>query len=250
MLSKASVKYIQSLQHKKFRDETGCFVAEGPKVVRELIESRIFNCTGVYALQEWIDAENKSLFEPLDNKVFVITEPELKKISSLTTPNMVLAVFNQKKPEEKFSLKGNVTLVLDDIQDPGNLGTIIRTADWFGIKNIVCSFHTVDMYNFKVVQSTMSSLARVNMIYTDLENWLSENHTVKILAAVLDGKNLDEMKEMKECIVLIGNESKGLSEKLIDMADEKITIRRIGEAESLNAAVANAIILHHLSMLK
>ena len=219
-------------------------------MVRELIESGVFNCTGVYALQEWIIGENKSLHESLENKVYDISEPELKKISALSTPNMVLAVFNQKKPNDKFSLKGNLTLVLDDIQDPGNLGTIIRTADWFGVKNIVCSLNTVDMYNSKVVQSTMSSLARVNIIYKDIEVWVKENRQVKIYAAVLNGKNLHEIGRVDECILLIGNESKGLSEKMMSLADEKITIKKIGHAESLNAAVANAIILHQFCVNK
>jgi TrmH family RNA methyltransferase len=225
-------------------------VAEGPKLVKELIEAETFECMGVYALQEWMTNDIKSDFNLHADIIEIVTESELQKISSLSTPKQVLAVFKKKIQCKEFSVKDNITLVLDDIQDPGNLGTIIRTADWFGVKNMVCSLQTADMYNSKVVQSTMSSLARVNIIYTDIENWLKENHKVKIYAAVLNGKNLHEIGRVDECILLIGNESKGLSEKIISLADEKITIKKIGKAESLNAAVANAIILHQFCVNK
>ena len=142
-----------------------------------------------------------------------------------------------------MDITGKITLVLDTIQDPGNLGTIIRTADWFGIENIICSPACADMYNPKVVQSTMGSLARVNIFYTNLEEWLQKNKKIKKYATALNGKNISELKNVKEAIIIIGNEGKGISDAVMDLVEEKITIPKIGEAESLNAAVATGIIL-------
>ena len=246
MLSKATIKDIQSLQHKKFRDETSSFIAEGPKVVKELLLDGGFNCKVVYALQKWIENTNQGILDLLKDKLQVIEEFELEKIASYSTPNGVLAIFEKRISNAVFGIKNECTLVLDAIQDPGNMGTIIRTADWFGIKNIVCSLNTVDIYNSKVVQSTMASLARVNVIYTDLESWLKNNHQVKILATTLSGSPLKNFKGLKESIVLIGNEANGLSDELMQLADEKITIPKFGGAESLNAAVATAIVLYEL----
>jgi TrmH family RNA methyltransferase len=247
MFSKSTVKYIQSLQHKKFRDEEGCFVAEGPKLVKELLEGAIFQCRNVYALQEWAEQQDAKLLQVLDTKLQIIRDFELEKISSLTKANLVLAVFEKKKPEIYPAITNRITLLLDDIQDPGNLGTIIRIADWFGIGNIVCSLQTADMYNAKVVQSTMASLQRVNLIYTDLKDWLEKQTMVKKYAATLQGKPVKSFNALTEGILIIGNESKGVSEPVMKLADEKITIPRIGEAESLNAAVATGIILYEMS---
>ena len=243
MLSKSTVKYIQSLQHKKLRDAEGLFVAEGPKLVKELLEGNIFTCKGVYALPSWIETcsyANKDL-------LFPITEIELTKISQLSQPNAVVAVFQKKEVNPTFSVHNNITLVLDDIQDPGNLGTIIRIADWFGVKNIVCSNHTADMYNAKVVQSTMASIQQVNVLYTDLFEWFQQNKKVPILAATLGGANIKTLAPIKEGILIIGNESKGVSAQLLQLTTQHITIPRIGEAESLNAAVAAGIILYELT---
>ncbi|MCP9752487.1 RNA methyltransferase [Ferruginibacter sp. HRS2-29] len=244
MFSKSTVKYIQSLQHKKFRDEYGAFIAEGPKVVGELLETNIFNCTNVYALEEWIAAAPASLKATLGGTLVAVKDFELEKISALAKPNLVLAVF-EKKPARQLAFKDRLTLVLDDIQDPGNLGTIIRIADWFGIQDILCSLHTADMYNPKVVQSTMASLARVNVVYADITQQLLSAH-VKKYAAALDGTPLEKVDKLKEGIIIIGNESKGISPAIMQMADEKITIARVGLAESLNAGVATGIILHQL----
>ena len=136
---------------------------------------------------------------------------------------------------------------MDSIQDPGNLGTIIRTADWFGIKNIICSENTVDQYNNKVVQSTMASLGRVNVYYTNLEKWVEDNHHVPFLAAVLNGKPISSQAPLSEGVLMIGNEANGLSQALIEKADEHVTIPRLGGAESLNAAVATSIFLYELT---
>ncbi len=243
MLSKNKTKYIQTLGHKKFRDQEKLFIAEGTKLVKELL----FNCpkqiTEVYAMPEWIDA-NRQL--PGSDKFIEVTAIELSKISQLSTPNFVLAVLKYSQPSEKVQTAGRVVLALDGIQDPGNLGTIIRVADWFGIKQIVCSSDSADCYNPKVVQATMGSIARVDMIYTDLKEWLAQNKTVKKYIAALAGHPVNEMRKIREGIVIIGNESKGVSDVIMKLADEKITILRTGDAESLNAAVATGIILSHL----
>lgn len=243
MLSKNKVKYIQTLGYKKFRDEEKLFIAEGPKLVQELL----FNCpnqiTEVYALPEWINANGQL---PGSDKFIEITAIELSKISQLSTPNAVLAVLKYFPPATKVHTAGRVVLALDGIQDPGNLGTIIRVADWFGLKQIICSRDSADCYNPKVVQATMGSIARVDIFYTDLMEWLSQNKTVKKYIAALTGHPVSEMKKIKEGIIIIGNESKGVREAVMKSADEKITILRTGDAESLNAAVATGIILSHL----
>ena len=247
MLNKTHTKYIQSLHHKKFRDEYGVFIAEGPKVVLELLDSREFVCRQLFAVNDWLQNNEIILKKYSGAAVIAVEDFELEKFSLLTTPNKVLAIFKKKSEAEPENIKGKITLVLDAIQDPGNLGTIIRTADWFGIENIVCSLACADMYNPKVVQSTMGSLARVNIFYSGLTNWLHENNAVKKFAAALDGKNISTLKNIKEAIIIIGNEGKGISDDVMKLVDEKITISKIGEAESLNAAVATGIILAQLT---
>lgn len=242
MLSKTIVKYIQSLSHKKVRDEEGVFIAEGPKVVAEFLSSNLLKCKNIYALKSWID-EQQTDFKNIPDEE--ISDIELGKISLLKTPNKVLAVF-YKKQQPSVEIQNKISLMLDDIQDPGNLGTIIRTADWFGVKNIICSNDCVDCYNPKVVQASMGSLARVNIIYQDLPEFINKNKNIKVYAAALNGKNIFSYEKIKQGIILIGNESKGISEDLIDQATEKITIPKQGRAESLNAAVACGIILSHL----
>ncbi len=246
MISKQTVKYIQSLQHKKFRDEFNEFVAEGPKLVKELLISDRFECKAVYALSDWAGSIEKEVSGSFNNKIQIIEEQELLKIAHYSTPNNVVAVFRKAKPETQIKVRQNITLVLEGIQDPGNLGTIIRNADWFGVKNIVCSSNTVDLYNSKVVQSTMASISRVNVLYTDIKAWLQANHFVKIYATVLNGTCISECNLEKECIILIGNEANGLSAEISAMADQKITIPSFGFAESLNAGVATALVLYEL----
>lgn len=243
MISKSVIKYIQSLQQKKFRDEHHAFVAEGPKVVSGILQSGVFPLKAIYALQEWVDEHGKSLLQNHANKLEVVKDFELERLASYTTPNKVVAVFEKKQAVVVDDVSDRLTLVLDDIQDPGNLGTIIRTADWFGIEHIVCSPATADMYNSKVVQSTMASLGMVNVFYTDVKTWLQKQKGISIFAATLQGKSLNSYSNIKEGILVIGNESKGVSDVVMKLANEKITIPRIGHAESLNAAVATGIIL-------
>jgi RNA methyltransferase, TrmH family len=244
MFSKSTIKYIQSLQHKKFRDEYHAFVAEGPKVVSELLQSDIFACKAVYAVQDWVSGIDKNIGKRISAVVEVIKDFELEKIAAYSTANKVVAVFEKRLPDVNISIKNKLTLVLDDIRDPGNLGTIIRTADWFGVENIICSNNSVDMYNPKVVQSTMASIGNVNIIYTNLESWLEEQKGIQKFAATLNGINIHEVKGIREAIIIIGNESNGISSAVMEMAGEKITIPKIGWAESLNAAVATGIILY------
>ena len=246
MLSKTHTKYIQSLQHKKFRDEHGVFLAEGPKVVMDLLNSRKFVCKELFALNNWIEEHGKQLSLLHDTVITDVEDFELQKISALSTANAVLAVFEKRKPVNEFATASKITLALDTIQDPGNLGTIIRIADWFGIENIICSIGCADMYNAKVIQSTMGSLGRVNVIYTDLVKWLKDNDKVKIYAASLEGEDVKAVGKLKEGILIIGNEANGVSDEVMELVNEKITIPQIGQAESLNAAVATGIILSHV----
>jgi len=243
MLGKSQAKYIQSLGQKKVRDEEGVFIAEGPKIVAELLASADANILQLYALHDWIVA-NRNDCNGVE--IIEIDENDLTKISQLTTPNKVLALVKKQETHDHLPTKGIVSLVLDTIQDPGNLGTIIRIADWFDIKQIICSMNCADMYNPKVVQSTMGSIVRVKMLYTDLAPWLEEQKDVFIYAAALDGQNVTAMKKITEGLIVIGNESKGISAEIFEQVDVKITIPRIGKAESLNAAVATGIILSHV----
>lgn len=243
MITKANIKYIQSLQHKKYRDENNTFFAEGIKVVQELLSSNIFECEAIYCTHAGYELISKTLVNAYSNKINIIEDFELQKISALVTANCILAIFQKKYTEASINIANKLTIVLDDIQDPGNLGTIIRTADWFGIKTIFCSEFTADCYSPKVVQSTMASLGRVNIVYGSIKEQFQKNEHIKKYAAVLDGKDIRTYKKIEEGFVVIGNESKGISKNIIDMCEEKISIERVGGAESLNAGVACAIIL-------
>ena len=245
MFSKTHTKYIQSLQHKKFRDEYGLFLAEGPKVVMDLLNSRKFICKELFALNDWLQEHSKQLLALHDTEIVGVEDFELQKISSLSTAHDVVAVFEKRKPDLEIKTASKITLALDTIQDPGNLGTLIRIADWFGIENIVCSVGCADMYNAKVVQSTMGSLGRVNVIYTDLVKWLKVSK-VNLFSASLEGDDVKAIGKLKEGILIIGNEANGVSNEVMELVDKKINIPRIGEAESLNAAVATGIILSHI----
>jgi RNA methyltransferase, TrmH family len=236
MLSKKVLKDIQSLGLKKLREETGLFVAEGPKIVEELLQLIPGQIEAVYATEEW---KGNHLFK----NVIPVSEDELQKISQLKTPNQVLAVVQQFTPLQP-ALSGFV-LYLDTIQDPGNFGTIIRTADWFDVKHVVCSNGCADLYNPKVVQSTMASIARVNVYYDETGEWLLQQDTT-IYAASLHGRSLHGFPKTEKGILIIGNESKGIRPNYIELATELVTIPKRGGAESLNAAVATGIILSHL----
>jgi RNA methyltransferase, TrmH family len=241
MLSKNEVKDIQSLRHKKHRDEGKVFIAEGPKIVSELLQLIPESVEAVYGLEEWV-AEQGALVQQLPCRV--ITPAELERISQLQTPHAVLGVFRQF-PQKMPDPGKHFCLYLDAIQDPGNLGTIIRIADWFGVTDIVCSAGCADHYNPKVVQSTMASIARVNVFEDADGGWLYRQQA-PVYAATLHGRPLYELPGADKGILIIGNESKGIHPDLIQLATSHITIPRKGAAESLNAAVATGIILSHL----
>ncbi len=243
MLSKSQVKYIQSLAQKKSRDQEGLFIAEGPKIIEEFLWHGNVDIKQIYGTKEWLDSNQKNA----DNiEMIEITDQELERISQLKTPNQVIAVIKKNDVLNSVAIKDEITIVLDTIQDPGNLGTIIRIADWFGIKNIICSHDSAELYNPKVVQATMGSIARINILYKELIQWLKEQSNINIYAATLTGRPVNELGKIKEGIIIIGNESKGINESILEMTTEKISISKIGKAESLNAAVATGIILSHL----
>lgn len=245
MITKLQVKYIQSLGQKKFRDQAGAFVAEGPKIINELLGAAIAAPEQVYATANWMQAHAHLLKDVAADKLVTIKEQELERISFLQTPNEVLAVF--KKPlHAPLQLENSIALMLDGIQDPGNLGTIIRIADWFGIRSVVCSTDCADAFAPKVVQSTMGSIARVQLLYTDLIKLVADTPVLQLYATALNGTSIHHLQPIEQGVIVIGNESKGIRQPLLDSCQHRITIPRLGHAESLNAAVAAGIILSHL----
>ena len=242
MLSKTKVKYIQSLGHKKRRDEEQVFIAEGPKIVSELLSEPRMQALEIYAVEDWLQQNAV----PANVHKQVVTQDELERITQLSTANKVLAIFQQPTAIENIDTNNKWILLLDGIQDPGNMGTIIRIADWFGIKQIICSHECASIYNTKVIQSSMASIARIDVLVTDLLPWINEHPACNYYAAALEGEDLTAMGKLKKGIIMIGNESKGLHPGLLAKANVRVTIPRLGQAESLNAAVATGIILSHL----
>ena len=180
-------------------------------------------------------------------EVTIVTQDELARISQLTVPNQVLAIVEKLPNSDEVIVKKELVLALDRIQDPGNLGTIIRIADWFGITKIYCNHDCADVYNPKVIQATMGSFSRVDVVYIDLLAWLTEMKGVAIYAAALDGDDVKLVGKISEGILVIGNESKGISQDVFALVTKRITIARRGRAESLNAAVATGIILERIT---
>lgn len=237
MLSNNKKKFITGLKLKKNRVKSKSFIVEGEKLVDELLKSD-FEVNEVFCTQNW--SKNKV------SDATVISEQELKSISQLKTPNNVLAIVKQPK-QQLVNINQSISLVLDNIKDPGNLGTIIRIADWFGIENIVCSNLTVDVYNSKVAQATMGSIFNVNIVYTNIVDFLTSNKSLMIYGAVLNGNSVYKTKLIdKGGIVVIGSESHGISKEVLPLLKQKITIPSFGKAESLNAAVATSIICSEL----
>ena len=237
MVVKNQIKFIKSLQQKKYRNLNGLFVAEGVKLVKELIASEI-PARHIYATDEFI-RENPEVDAQM------VSETVLKRISSLRTPNKVLGVFEIPEPQPMdFS---DWVLALDNIQDPGNLGTIIRLCDWFGIKNLLCSPDTVDCYNPKTLQATMGSIARVNVVYDSIEK-VCGKHKLPLLGATIQGESIYEYVFPASGILLMGNESKGISDSLMELLDDEISIPAFenSKAESLNVATATAVLLAEL----
>ncbi len=235
MLSKNQVKLIRSLKKKKYRQQYNIFIAEGIKVVEELLDSN-FNLNKLY----YTTGYSHALFI---DKSQLISEKELNSISEFNSPNKVLALF-EIPDKVKIKIKG-LTLVLDEINDPGNLGTIIRLSDWFGIDQIICSLNTVDCYNQKVVQSSMGSLSRVSLIYTDIALFL-EKEKRPVYGAMLEGDNVYRSTLEKEAVLVMGNEANGISTPIQKLISTKLNIPQFGNSkktESLNVATATAILL-------
>ena len=234
MITSNQKKFVKSLAQKKYRAEYNCFVVEGVKLVEELLQSD-FEVMEIYATSNWMENNPSVDSEQVSSK-------DLSIISSFKTANEVLAVVKQK---QFFTLdySKHFSIALDNVQDPGNLGTIIRTADWFGIKTVVCSVDTVDVYNPKVIQATMGSLFRVNVVCIDLIEFFEQNSGLSVYGALLDGDNVYQKKlNKKGSVLLMGNESKGISETLLPFITDKILIPKIGQAESLNVSTATAIL--------
>jgi TrmH family RNA methyltransferase len=236
MITKNELKYIQSFAHKKHWAEESVFILEGPKMMEELMASE-WVIRQAYATKQWIETQP---FKP--HYVTEVADFELDKLTQLQKANQVLALVEKKQINAPLNLKGKLTLLLDGIQDPGNLGTIIRTADWFGLEQIVVSADTASCFNPKVIQSTMGSILRVDVIVEDLEA-LIQSSKMPVYGAVLEGKSIQATELAKEGLLLIGNESKGIRSPLLALITDPITIPKYGAAESLNAAVATGIIL-------
>ncbi|MFA6400566.1 MAG: RNA methyltransferase [Salinivirgaceae bacterium] len=245
MLSINQIKFIKSLEHKKYRKTHQCFVVEGEKIVLELMHSS-FEIIDVFAIQPFI--HNYCKGNNYSFKINEITDSDLNKISFLQTPNQVLAVARlpMLKPIELSQTE--LMLALDNIQDPGNLGTIIRTAGWFGISQLFCSPETVDAFNPKVVQATMGAIFRIQIIYNPLPEIIqkAKANRIPIFGTVLSGKNIYSHKLPKNALIVMGNESKGISDELRTQLDTEILIPSFPEnsitMESLNVSVATALV--------
>jgi TrmH family RNA methyltransferase len=240
MFTKNQAKLIKSLDEKKNRVELGLFLVEGEKSVSELLDSD-FEIDLLLTTTEFFDRHGEKIREK-SKSYEIVNQFELEKVGTFATNDAALAVVKQKTNKTFEVGKNEVVIALDEIKDPGNLGTIIRIADWYGIKNIVASKNTVDFYNPKVITATKGSFTRVNMFYTDLNDFLSKTK-LPILGAFLNGENIHETKFPVSGILVMGNESNGISKEIENLVTEKITIPAYGKAESLNAAIATAIIV-------
>jgi len=246
MLSKNKQKFILSLNRKKIRDQHEVFIAEGDKMIEDLLNSNSYT-EFIICTDEWL-SENHQLLS-VDTETIICTPEEIKKVSGLKSPPRVIGVFKQKKKALRIeSLKNQLCLFLDDIQDPGNLGTIIRLADWFGINNIICTSGCADVYNSKTIQSTMGAICRVNVSYENTEQFLNEYSTLQlpIYGTFLDGSNVYEQRISENGLIIMGNEGKGISTEVEKYVTHKLLIPSyptgIPSSESLNVSVATAII--------
>ncbi len=250
MITAARIKQIKSLTQKKFRKELGLFVVEGEKAVNELLLHKNWEINHIFALESWLNENVIPGNIPFDR----VSGKELSRISSLTTPNSVLALVNIPEWDiRNVNPSIDITLMLDNIQDPGNMGTIIRTADWFGIDNIICSENTVEVFNPKVIQATMGSFMRVKVFYTSLKKYLETlPEPLPVMGAMLDGENLYKTELPDKGILITGNESQGISAEILKLINRKIHIPlfhkrgKTQQPESLNAGVATGIILSQL----
>ena len=236
-ISIQKLKWLKSLQMKKNRDKEGCFIIEGEKISKECIDSIPDQIHLIACLSDVLHLIPSSI----QDKCHVITKKELERVSKLKTPNKLIVILNKPdiilfKPKEKF-------LILDNIQDPGNLGTIIRTADWFGINQIICSLDSADLYNSKTLQSSMGSFMRVQVFYKELIPLLS-SHKFNIAGALLHGSALSEKSLLNSNAIMLGNEGKGISLDLERFCTNPVKISGTGGAESLNVSIAASILMY------
>lgn len=240
MLSKAKIKFIKSLQVKKYRKQEQCFLAEGAKTVQELLDSD-FEIITLLATAPFLSAVKRLP----SCEIIEVTENDLTGLAEFQTNNAALSVVKMK-PNTPISVSPNEwAIMLDDIRDPGNLGTIIRTADWYGITKVIASLETADFYNSKVISATMGSFTRVEIFYTSLPEYLSDSKS-KVYGAYLEGEDVHQKHFGQGGILLIGSESHGISPTLEKFVTDKITIPAYGKAESLNAAIATGIICDNI----
>lgn len=242
MISKAQLKWVKSLQLKKYRQEEQCFVVQGKKGVLELLKSD-FHVEFIAATEQTLEKLSSKIRGEISTEV--ASEKEIEMMGSFESNDSILAVARIKQVTMPVPNADEYFIVLDDIRDPGNLGTIIRTADWFGIRKIVASEQTTDLYNPKVISSTMGSFCRVEVCYTNLVFYLSDCQ-VPVFGTFLTGSNIHEERFPKGGLIVIGNESKGISPDVEQLVRHRISIPGSGKAESLNAAIATGIILDNI----
>jgi TrmH family RNA methyltransferase len=243
MVSRSQIQFVRSLHQKKFRQLHKLFIVEGDKMVIELLRSKL-QVKHLFAEKDWL-AINQKLLQNAETVEEAKTE-DLKRMSEMVTPPPVLAV--ACFPQQIFTPHLPFNLVLDSIRDPGNLGTIIRLADWYGLSQVICSPDCADYLNGKVVQASMGSVFRIQVVYTPLPEFLASASKI-VYGALLNGKNIHRQALQKPSILIIGNESQGISNEIQELITDPISIPRFGEAESLNAAVATGILLDHFSRI-
>lgn len=246
MLSKAQIKTIHALRQKKYRRLYGRFPVEGVKPVAEMLKENHIRVDRIFALGSWIRAHPGLSRGPAGPEVTEVSETELEQISWLETPQEVLALCEIPAALPPPDPAGRITLALDAVRDPGNLGTIIRIADWFGLGEVVLSPDCADPYSPKTVQAAKGSLARIRVCETSLTGWLDAYPEAAVLVSLLEGEPVTRLAHLTEAVLVIGNESAGVSPAIEARASRRITIPRLGGAESLNAAVATAILLERL----
>lgn len=245
MISKATISFIHSLKQKKYRQNYNKFILEGEKIILEGLQESFISFDSIFCLDE-----KAHLLQDFGVNVSILNAKEMAKVSNLKTPPGILAVANMLPTKSLGQLSlGDVTLFLDDIKDPGNLGTIIRSAEWFGVQNIIVSSETVEWYNPKVIQASMGSFARVNCCVANIAEIKSTLADSTIIATSLDGNSLFDYKAQYPLIMVIGNESRGVSEKVLIAADELLLIPKAetSKAESLNAAIATSLFVSYFT---
>ncbi len=242
------IKWVFSLSQKKSREKEGCFVAEGTKCVVDTLNH--FNCKYLFSTKKWIEDYGNQI----DVEIIEVSRMQMDRMSMLKTASNVLAVYEMPKVQEPVDLEKQLVLVLDGVQDPGNLGTIIRVADWFGVRHIFCSNDTVDVYNPKTVQATMGAISRVSVEYCDLTELFAKHPEMPVLGTFLDGENIYSQVLPQSGFVVMGNEGKGISQDIEKCVTRKLLIPSypvgVPTSESLNVGTATAIVLSEFRRCK